>query len=505
MTTINEQFGNLGETIKDVSGEFLDKLIAVSGLSKTQVMMIVFGASSLGVIAQTNPAFGSGYNLVQCDIDNASGSNQDAGLISNLVAANDIMNQDQRTDELTVVGRIVDDNFDANQPIDDTNNTPILKSTSTSTATAYRNYIIAQGRSNANVHWLQTNTFFPDAGAASAGRFQGFNAAAGGAVALSNYINVSHELTSGHGALAGHNQGGSFPAEQSIDDNGTPNDPTDDLYIAAGTKKSQLKVTGEGTQSSVATGPVATSNAIDGYVYYKSRSGAQERVLATDVSSGTTDNTFDLIYDDYTATQPNRVHNQGNPEDVAESTVTVDTVNGTFSLDDISEYNESYPLLKAEDGTVLATIDDVYRLYIYDDTDTSDGAHLNPVGIDFKSRPNIEYTAYSSDPSTLSYRVMNVSQNVLNNTMVTLGTKNNQEIPEFKMYPNPATESINIEANTPLDDIEVYDMTGKRVIEVNPQGATEITVPLDRLQSGMYIMHVYDKNGGKKATKLIKE
>ncbi|WP_178985900.1 T9SS type A sorting domain-containing protein [Winogradskyella helgolandensis] len=84
----------------------------------------------------------------------------------------------------------------------------------------------------------------------------------------------------------------------------------------------------------------------------------------------------------------------------------------------------------------------------------------------------------------------------------TLGTEN-FETPTFKVFPNPTNNNWNIESNTTISSITVYDILGKRVSVLKPN-ATEARIDSSSLKSGVYFARVEGLKGSK-SVKLIKE
>lgn len=77
------------------------------------------------------------------------------------------------------------------------------------------------------------------------------------------------------------------------------------------------------------------------------------------------------------------------------------------------------------------------------------------------------------------------------------------EASNIKMYPNPAKNSVSIEANASIEKIAVYSILGQEVLSKKPN-SNSTTIETSSLQRGTYI--VKSTIGGKTATsKLIKE
>ena len=71
---------------------------------------------------------------------------------------------------------------------------------------------------------------------------------------------------------------------------------------------------------------------------------------------------------------------------------------------------------------------------------------------------------------------------------------------KFNLYPNPASDILNIEFNEAIKSVEIYSLQGQKVIETNQ---TEINI--SNLASGMYIVKVQDLRGSFATKKLIIE
>ncbi len=74
---------------------------------------------------------------------------------------------------------------------------------------------------------------------------------------------------------------------------------------------------------------------------------------------------------------------------------------------------------------------------------------------------------------------------------------------EMKIYPNPTTNQINVEAKSMIDKVEVYDLLGRIVVKVSPM-STKTQLNLGHLKIGMY-MAVISSEGKRTVKKIIKE
>ena len=122
---------------------------------------------------------------------------------------------------------------------------------------------------------------------------------------------------------------------------------------------------------------------------------------------------------------------------------------------------------------------------------------------------NYDYTGLSQGTTYEVYtRTADAAGNLspfsnLETVTTTLGTED-QEIAGFAMYPNPVENSVNIEIDGQLDNIAIYDITGKLVKKIDPQGLSKINIPLDYLSSGTYFIEAHDKEGRKVVKRVLK-
>ena len=77
------------------------------------------------------------------------------------------------------------------------------------------------------------------------------------------------------------------------------------------------------------------------------------------------------------------------------------------------------------------------------------------------------------------------------------------QIQGFSITPNPAHDEIMISAQEPIQNIEIYDLTGKKVISQNPS-ALQSLINLSDLKKGVYFVKA-KVNGQTSAYKLIKK
>ena len=77
------------------------------------------------------------------------------------------------------------------------------------------------------------------------------------------------------------------------------------------------------------------------------------------------------------------------------------------------------------------------------------------------------------------------------------------EISNVKMYPNPVSNYLTIEANSTIEKVSVYNLLGQEVLSRSPK-SNSATLQTNNLQKGIYIVRT-DIDGKVTTTKIIKE
>ncbi|MCW4451735.1 T9SS type A sorting domain-containing protein [Kaistella sp. BT6-1-3] len=109
--------------------------------------------------------------------------------------------------------------------------------------------------------------------------------------------------------------------------------------------------------------------------------------------------------------------------------------------------------------------------------------------------PTTGWTGYFSDGPSGTQGIFKFSGNLA------LGVSDNAVKSNLKVYPNPATDIVNISANRKIENVTVMDMTGKKVQSF--KAGNQINV--SSLAKGTYILQVYYGEGAVENTKLIKK
>jgi hypothetical protein len=83
-----------------------------------------------------------------------------------------------------------------------------------------------------------------------------------------------------------------------------------------------------------------------------------------------------------------------------------------------------------------------------------------------------------------------------------LGT-NDSNLAKVSLFPNPATSSININADEPLESVRIFNVLGQEVINITTSDRN-VSVDISSLQRGVYLADVVTSVGSK-TIKFIKE
>ena len=71
----------------------------------------------------------------------------------------------------------------------------------------------------------------------------------------------------------------------------------------------------------------------------------------------------------------------------------------------------------------------------------------------------------------------------------------------LKLYPNPTTKQITLSSAAPIEELEIFDLVGKRVMQVQSLNSHQHTLNLQELDNGLYFVKV--KVGGVWVTKKV--
>lgn len=79
-----------------------------------------------------------------------------------------------------------------------------------------------------------------------------------------------------------------------------------------------------------------------------------------------------------------------------------------------------------------------------------------------------------------------------------------EQVVDFSMYPNPATDVLNVQFGSNIETIKITDLQGRLLWKGNANGALQILIPIQQLPDGLYMLEVSDRNGNRQLQKFIK-
>ena len=133
--------------------------------------------------------------------------------------------------------------------------------------------------------------------------------------------------------------------------------------------------------------------------------------------------------------------------------------------------------------------------YIYDGGNAISGSCKVKDGDNFVPGDGDIEMAYGYNADTKSFYGYEVNMTYIDLT----GVGDNGQANSFKVYPNPASQNILVEAND-FQKAEIYSLTGQKVME----SATS-TIQVNNLQSGVYLLKVYGQSGEVEMQRIVIE
>ena len=89
-------------------------------------------------------------------------------------------------------------------------------------------------------------------------------------------------------------------------------------------------------------------------------------------------------------------------------------------------------------------------------------------------------------------------------TAGTLGVEDNQINSTFSLYPNPASNVLNIKTTLNINQIDVYNQLGQNVLQVNGLRLQNNSIDISALQQGMYLVKI-SAEGKTETLKVLKK
>jgi uncharacterized repeat protein (TIGR01451 family) len=129
--------------------------------------------------------------------------------------------------------------------------------------------------------------------------------------------------------------------------------------------------------------------------------------------------------------------------------------------------------------------------------------------VQFRVKLNPGFAVGSIIPNTANI-YFDTNPAIVTNTFTTEFTAalNNQAFDgtNFTLYPNPASQFINISLNNTseiIDNVIIYDVLGKIIKEVKSIASNSTTIDTSSLSKGIYLLEITTENGLKQNKKLV--
>jgi len=95
----------------------------------------------------------------------------------------------------------------------------------------------------------------------------------------------------------------------------------------------------------------------------------------------------------------------------------------------------------------------------------------------------------------------------LDENMIGQATDNGEEIsqPVFRIFPNPVSDQLNIESDDVIQQVAVFTVTGKIVLNTRETGQYHISIDVSTLPPGLYIIYINTASGNIFSSKFVKK
>ena len=80
------------------------------------------------------------------------------------------------------------------------------------------------------------------------------------------------------------------------------------------------------------------------------------------------------------------------------------------------------------------------------------------------------------------------------------GVANNLSAPShtvasYQVFPNPFTNTVQVRSSEPMTELAVFDIVGKKIWQKTSVNNNEITIDLESLNTGVYLLKIKTANG----------
>lgn len=148
---------------------------------------------------------------------------------------------------------------------------------------------------------------------------------------------------------------------------------------------------------------------------------------------------------------------------------------------------ESYPVEKYEVSVAVGGSDNYTS--VFSETLDADAAVW--------SNRSVNLSQFSGQNVKIAFRHFDSNDQyamMIDNISVSAGVGVEEFNNEARVYPNPATNLVNVEANSAINHIEIFNINGQKINDIQVDG-NSTTVNTSNLSNGLYIMKVFTENG----------
>lgn len=137
-------------------------------------------------------------------------------------------------------------------------------------------------------------------------------------------------------------------------------------------------------------------------------------------------------------------------------------------------------------------------------TQLSDAPDCIAVGVD-ETTPKV-YQSYARNVLSGTPWVSSPYQDLMINALVstTVGIETQKDSDEVIISPNPANDIIAVHLGSQFDLLEVYSVTGNKMMELKTEGKSILTIDIRQLKPGLYYLNLLSGHRQTKNIKFIK-
>ena len=146
---------------------------------------------------------------------------------------------------------------------------------------------------------------------------------------------------------------------------------------------------------------------------------------------------------------------------------------------------------------------DIQGIYFYADVCSGEIGTVDSEGnlVDQGSFGN-SWVSFGEDVNNELY-IVGIGGSIFRITGELLDTEQLESGLELEVYPNPASDQLNLRSKSPIQQLRLYDLGGNLVRSVMPNGARELSVDVQQLAAGVYFMEVMSQDNRLVTEKII--